>query len=175
MGHAQVALNRVQEAVSNLTRARDAVYLSTFKRINRKVLPSRFLAEIAGDPIPAPATLPLPGAPAAPLDEELPPLEVTFSELAVFESGRDRLRECVVIQTEMSFIPLYEGQPVFWETDRLLRSLGFVPHAFAAIKRCHEVVHERGAPRISSTIKLGTRTDRDQSMQDKVDSVRRKL
>jgi len=40
-----------------------------------------------------------------------------------------------------------------------------------AIKRCHERVHELGAPRITTTIKLGTRTDRKQSMQDKVDSV----
>ena len=42
---------------------------------------------------------------------------------------------------------------------------------FAAIKRCHEVVHTMGAPRISTIIKLGTRTDRDQSMADKVASV----
>ena len=46
---------------------------------------------------------------------------------------------------------------------------------FAAIKRCHQVVHEMGAPRISTTIKLGTRVDRKQSMQDKLDSVRTKL
>lgn len=46
---------------------------------------------------------------------------------------------------------------------------------FAAIKRCHEVVHDMGAPRISTTIKLGTRTDRDQSMDDKVRSVQAKL
>jgi uncharacterized protein (TIGR00106 family) len=42
---------------------------------------------------------------------------------------------------------------------------------FGAIKRCHEVVHEMGAPRISTVIKAGTRNDRDQSMQDKIDSV----
>ena len=46
---------------------------------------------------------------------------------------------------------------------------------FAAIKRCHEVVHEMGAPRISSIIHLGTRTDRAQTMEDKVESVRSKL
>lgn len=46
---------------------------------------------------------------------------------------------------------------------------------FAAVKRCHEVVHEMGAPRITTTIKLGTRTDRDQTMADKVESVQRKL
>ena len=46
---------------------------------------------------------------------------------------------------------------------------------FAAVKRCHEVVHELGAPRISTTIKLGTRTDRQQTMEDKVRSVEHKL
>jgi uncharacterized protein (TIGR00106 family) len=46
---------------------------------------------------------------------------------------------------------------------------------FAAIKRCHEVLHEMGAPRIATTIKVGTRTDRDQTMEDKVQSVRAKL
>ena len=46
---------------------------------------------------------------------------------------------------------------------------------FAAVKRCHEVVHEMGAPRITSTMRFGTRTDRDQSMDDKVRSVDLKL
>jgi len=46
---------------------------------------------------------------------------------------------------------------------------------FAAVKRCHEVVHGMGAPRITTTIKLGTRTDRAQSMEDKVRSVQEKL
>ena len=42
---------------------------------------------------------------------------------------------------------------------------------FAAVKRCHEEVHEMGAPRISTSIKVGTRTDRVQSMEDKINSV----
>ncbi len=46
---------------------------------------------------------------------------------------------------------------------------------FAAIKRCHEAIHEMGAPRISTTIKVGTRTDREQTMADKVKSVELKL
>jgi len=46
---------------------------------------------------------------------------------------------------------------------------------FSAIKRCHERVHEMGAPRISSTIRLGTRTDREQTMEDKIKSVQEKL
>ena len=46
---------------------------------------------------------------------------------------------------------------------------------FGAIKTCHERIHEMGAPRISTTLKLGTRTDRDQTMDDKVRSVEEKL
>ena len=46
---------------------------------------------------------------------------------------------------------------------------------FAAIKKCHERVHEMGAPRITTTIKLGTRTDRAQSLDDKIKSVEEKL
>lgn len=46
---------------------------------------------------------------------------------------------------------------------------------FAAIKRCHEVVHDMGAPRVSSTLRFGTRTDRDQAMDDKLRSVEEKL
>ncbi|WP_163557390.1 MTH1187 family thiamine-binding protein [Halomonas sp. NO4] len=45
----------------------------------------------------------------------------------------------------------------------------------AVVKRCHEVVHDMGAPRITTTLKLGTRTDREQSMADKVESVEEKL
>ena len=46
---------------------------------------------------------------------------------------------------------------------------------FNAIKQCHEVVHDMGAPRITTTLKFGTRVDRNQTMQDKVDSVHKQL
>lgn len=46
---------------------------------------------------------------------------------------------------------------------------------FAAIKQCHETIHDMGAPRITTTIKLGTRTDKPQTMEDKVRSVEQKL
>ena len=35
---------------------------------------------------------------------------------------------------------------------------------FAAIKRCHEEVHKIGAPRITTSMRFGTRIDRDQTM-----------
>ncbi len=43
---------------------------------------------------------------------------------------------------------------------------------FAAVKRCHERLHAMGAPRLFTSIKVGTRTDRQQSLDDKVASVR---
>ncbi|MDD9303074.1 MAG: MTH1187 family thiamine-binding protein [Desulfobacter sp.] len=46
---------------------------------------------------------------------------------------------------------------------------------FGVVKKCHERIHDMGAPRITTTIKLGTRTDRDQTMEDKVKSVEEKL
>lgn len=46
---------------------------------------------------------------------------------------------------------------------------------FDAIKRCHEIVHEMGAPRITTTLKFGTRIDRPQTMEEKVDSVQKQL
>ena len=45
----------------------------------------------------------------------------------------------------------------------------------AAIKECHHALHAMGVPRISSSVRLGTRIDRDQSMEDKLRSVEEKL
>ena len=46
---------------------------------------------------------------------------------------------------------------------------------FDAVKQCHERVHEMGAPRVSTSMRIGTRNDREQSMQDKIDSVEQLL
>ena len=42
---------------------------------------------------------------------------------------------------------------------------------FACIKDCHYAVHDLGAPRIYTTLKINTRTDRQQSFREKVPSV----
>jgi len=46
---------------------------------------------------------------------------------------------------------------------------------FASVKKCHEKVHEMGAPRISTTLRVGTRIDREQTMEDKIKSVQLKI
>lgn len=62
-------------------------------------------------------------------------IDIQGSELSVFQNGRARLSKAVAIQTEVSFVPLYEQQPVFGAVDLELRSLGFIPHMFAAINK----------------------------------------
>jgi uncharacterized protein (TIGR00106 family) len=46
---------------------------------------------------------------------------------------------------------------------------------FAAVKECHEVVHQMGAPRVHSSLRIGTRTDRSQTLDEKIKSVELKL
>ena len=93
---------------------------------------------------------------------------------------------------DLCVVPIGRGISVSQEVaacQRVLREAGLKTHlhaygtnvegdweqVFAAIKRCHEVVHGMGAPRISTTIRLGTRTDRDQTMEQKVQSVEARL
>lgn len=63
-------------------------------------------------------------------------IDVQGSELDVFEGAQKHLQHAVAIQTETSFIALYEGQPTFGALDQALRQMGFVPHCFAAVKKC---------------------------------------
>jgi len=42
---------------------------------------------------------------------------------------------------------------------------------FQAIHECHEKIHSMGAPRISSTLKFGTRLDKDQTIDSKINAV----
>lgn len=61
-------------------------------------------------------------------------IDIQGGELNVFQYGKKKLAHAVAIQTEVSFIPLYEGQPTFGVIDIELRGLGFIPHSFHAIK-----------------------------------------
>lgn len=75
------------------------------------------------------------------------------------------------------------------ECERILQEAGLEPqlHAngtnvegewdavFAALRCCHERLHALGAPRVTTTLQVGTRVDRDQTLADKVRSVREKL
>ncbi len=41
-----------------------------------------------------------------------------------------------------------------------------------AIEACHQAVHAMGCPRVYTTLKVSTRTNKDQSLEDKAASVK---
>ncbi len=59
------------------------------------------------------------------------------SEVDIF-NGADKLltSSVLVVHTEVCFIPLYKGQPLFAEIDQSLREKGFLFHKFANRKVC---------------------------------------
>lgn len=46
---------------------------------------------------------------------------------------------------------------------------------FQAVEACHRTIHDLGCGRVFSVIKVNTRTDRDQSLEDRVASVEARL
>jgi FkbM family methyltransferase len=61
-------------------------------------------------------------------------MDVQGGEREVLTHGRTRLKNAVAVQTEVSFVPLYENQPPFGEIDLLMRELGFLPHCVTGTK-----------------------------------------
>ena len=57
-------------------------------------------------------------------------IDIQGAELEVFRNGINRLKDCLVIHTEVNFLPMYEGQPLFSEVELYLRELGFIFHKF---------------------------------------------
>ncbi len=44
-----------------------------------------------------------------------------------------------------------------------------------AVKRCHEVLHAMAVPRITTSIRINTRIDKEQTLEDKIISVQKHL
>jgi FkbM family methyltransferase len=61
-------------------------------------------------------------------------MDIQGSEREVLAHGQAKLAETVMVQTEISFVTLYENQPTLGEMDGALRKLGFLPHCFAEMK-----------------------------------------
>ncbi len=94
-------------------------------------------------------------------------VDVCVVPIGVGVSVSEYIAACERILTEGGFEPILHpyGTVIEGEWDEV----------FAAVRRCHEAVHEMGAPRISTSMRVGTRTDRTQSAQEKVESVERLL
>ena len=96
------------------------------------------------------------------------------------------------VTVDLSVVPIGVGvslSPYVAACERVLQEAGLqhTLHAFgtnvegewdavfAAVKRCHEVVHGMGAPRVTASLRIGTRVDKAQSLDDKVRSVQQRL
>lgn len=92
------------------------------------------------------------------------------------------------VQVELCVVPIGVGTSLgehIAACQEILEAAGLEtqPHAygtnveggwdtvFAAIRECHERLHADGVPRLFTSIKVGTRVDREQTLDDKVRSV----
>jgi FkbM family methyltransferase len=55
-------------------------------------------------------------------------IDIQGGELAVFKNASRALSAAVLIQTEVEFVELYKGQPMFADVDTFLRTSGFQFH-----------------------------------------------
>ena len=55
-------------------------------------------------------------------------MDVQGSELEIIKNGKNKLSKILFIETEISFVNLYENEPTFGEMDIELRKFGLIPH-----------------------------------------------
>ncbi len=116
-----------------LTRARDSVYLSCFRKKIRRFKPSPFLLEATEGALLDAADLPLPGGPDGATAADLPPLQISFSDVALFDDCGYRFRLGTVLgfQQELA-VELGYGKAihhVLRQVAETTRAEGEVPDA----------------------------------------------
>jgi FkbM family methyltransferase len=57
-------------------------------------------------------------------------IDIQGGEMLVFENAMEKLKDCLVVHTEVMFVPMYVGQPLFSEQELFLRKLGLQVHKF---------------------------------------------
>ncbi|MGP8288196.1 FkbM family methyltransferase, partial [Halomonas sp. AOP7-C1-8] len=62
-------------------------------------------------------------------------IDIQGGELNVFKNAENKLKNALVIQTEVNFIQLYENQPLFAEIDQWMRANGFMLHTLLEQRR----------------------------------------
>lgn len=65
---------------------------------------------------------------------DLVKIDVQGAEGDVFAGASKLLRNVIVIHTEVEFVPLYQGQPLYGDVARSLHKAGFVHHGFLGIQ-----------------------------------------
>ena len=62
-------------------------------------------------------------------------IDIQGAELMALENATQKLKKCLVIQSEVEFLPMYKGQPLFEDIFSFLSSQGFVFHNFFQLAR----------------------------------------
>jgi FkbM family methyltransferase len=62
-------------------------------------------------------------------------IDIQGAELMVFQNAPQRLADCLVIQTEVEFYPMYVDQPLYADVDLFLREHGFMIHNFVGMEK----------------------------------------
>jgi FkbM family methyltransferase len=57
-------------------------------------------------------------------------IDIQGGEMLVFENAAEKLKDCLVVHTEVMWVPMYEGQPLFSEQELFLRQFGLQVHKF---------------------------------------------
>jgi FkbM family methyltransferase len=57
-------------------------------------------------------------------------IDIQGAELMAFKNAPERLKSALLIHTEVEFLEMYQGQPLFSEVEQFLRASGFVLHRF---------------------------------------------
>jgi FkbM family methyltransferase len=63
-------------------------------------------------------------------------IDIQGGELMVFQNAVERLSHAVVVHTEVLFVEMYVGQPVFSDLDIFLRAQGFRIHRMEPVVSC---------------------------------------
>src|SRR5262249_24430584 len=119
-----------------LTRAKDVVYLSRFRKKTNKFQPSPFLVEVAGGEPAVAGSLPLPEPFVPPSDEPEEPPTVSFSELASYEGCPLRYR----FSTSFGFRP------------QLVRELGYGRAIHHILRHVAELTKKKKALPIAAEV-----------------------
>jgi len=61
-------------------------------------------------------------------------LDTQGAELLILQGAQRLLQDVMVVHTEVEFVSIYKGQPLFAEVDQFLRQQGFVFHRFAGMQ-----------------------------------------
>lgn len=62
-------------------------------------------------------------------------LDCQGSELMIIQNATRTLHNCLAIQLEVSFFPIYAGQPLFSDIDAELRLRGFLPWSILGVRK----------------------------------------